>query len=109
MLTLSFFVSKIAAIGIYHNAAIEIRKNSDRKFRKPIKSVRIKEALNPKRPMKMVLEISNSGHLRLYWEKMKSTPILSAFDENVLPVQYVSFASSLASEAQYFYNCTLDW
>lgn len=110
MLTLYVhFSSKNEAIGIDHNAAIEIRKNSDRKFRKSIKSVRVKDALNPKRPMKMVLEISSSGHLRLYWEKMKSTPIVSAFDENVLPVQYVSFASTLASEAQYFYNCTLDW
>lgn len=86
--------------------------------------------INLNRPTKMVLEVANSesqahdfiltmkyyfpnalfiftgGNIRLYSENLKTTPIVSVFDETPLPIQYVSFASFETTENQFFYNCS---
>lgn len=92
--------------------------------------------LNKDRPTKFLLEIANStyhtkpfimqkllisfdsnlsfyysslkigGSFRLYAESRGSKPLVSIFEANPLPIQYMSFSSwNVESEIQIFYNC----
>lgn len=43
--------------------------------------------------------------MRLYAESWGSKPIISLFEDNPLPVQYMSFSGWNHAELQFFYNC----
>lgn len=45
------------------------------------------------------------GSIRLYSEKYKTEPLAKTFDANLLPIQYVSFASFESNRNEFYYNC----
>ncbi|XP_031619784.1 uncharacterized protein LOC116338571 [Contarinia nasturtii] len=96
------FVYEIV-IGGWSNERVVIRKKKGANVLAEAYESRI---INQEKPTKMLLEVANSGNIRLYSEKLKSQPIITVLEENPLPIQYISFSSFENSEVQFFYNCS---
>lgn len=90
-------------IGGWGNERLLIRKKKGGNVLAEVYESRV---ITQERPTKLLLEIANSGSIRLYTEKLKSQPIISVLEENPLPIQYISFAGFENSEVQFFYNCS---
>ncbi|XP_031620433.1 uncharacterized protein LOC116338976 [Contarinia nasturtii] len=90
--------------GGYDNKRIIIRKRIQRYT---LKELSFSEVIPVLRPLKVMIEISNNGHIKVYIEN-KPEPVIEAFDPFVLPVKYISFASYQGASNEFLYNCISD-
>lgn len=87
-------------IGGWGNTRTVIRKNNQ-----VLAKLKEYNILNESRPVKIVLEITNAGHIRIFTEYNKSKPFLEVQDANpITDINYISF-SGYYRELDYYYDC----
>ncbi|XP_055311129.1 uncharacterized protein LOC129573947 [Sitodiplosis mosellana] len=90
-------------IGGWVNSRVLIRrKKSDVN---PLQQVFVPPILSAQTPVKFIIEVANSGTVRIYAESDKIEPIASFFDPIVLPVNYVSFCG-YDNLVRFYYDCS---
>ncbi|XP_031630189.1 uncharacterized protein LOC116345171 [Contarinia nasturtii] len=90
-------------IGGWVNSRVLIRrKKSDPN---PLQQVFVPPILSAQTPTKFIVEVANSGTVRIYGENDQLEPIASVFDPLVLPVNYVSFCG-YDNLVRFYYDCT---
>jgi len=83
------------------NEAFFIRRQ---KSNQELIKVYLDNTINAERPTKIIIEVTNDGHVRLYTEANKQYPAVAVFDEKPLHVNYISFAAYQVKN-DFFYNC----
>ena len=62
------------------------------------------EVISYKKPGRVILEITTTGHINVYLNDDKK-PFLSAYDPNPIQFKYLAFASYENSQVEFLYNC----
>lgn len=67
-----------------------------------MKKVYEQNILSPKKVVKLVVEVTQDGHINVYTSYNPWIPLISVFDKTPLDINYVGFASN--SRVQFFYD-----
>lgn len=91
-------------IGAGGNSFSEIRKM---KQKRPIKTRSLTDVLSPIKPTPIEINIFRNGTIQV-WVIGKPIPLLTAFDRDLVTVNYLSFCSWGTAMGKWFYDCPND-
>lgn len=97
----SMYEIVLGGTGFFH---IQIRR---RKGKEVLAKLGRPNLLNPRVPIKFVLEISKDGQIAIYSQHDPFVPLITAHDPNPLPIKFLSFASK-DTLSQFYFNCVDD-
>lgn len=99
---LSILFIVIGGTGFFH---VQIRR---RYSKETLAKLGRPNLLNERVPTKFIIEVTKTGRISIWSAHNPFEPLLTAQDDHVLPIKYLSFASGVKTLNQFYFNCIDD-
>lgn len=97
-----FLIIVIGGTGFFH---VQIRR---RYSKETMAKLGRPNLLNERVPTKFIIEVTKTGRVSVWSAHNPFEPLLTAQDDHVLPIKYLSFASGMKTLNQFYFNCIDD-